>query len=54
MRHYGVFNNITQIKIKKDRIQFNTLGEEFIMFMVYMVEGVFNGERVIFGKILEY
>lgn len=38
------------LKIKKDRIQFNTLGEEFIMFMVYMVEGVFNGERVIFGK----
>lgn len=38
------------LKIKKDRNQFSTLGEEIIMFGVHLLESFFNGERVIFGK----
>ena len=38
------------LKIKKDRIQFNTLGEELIMFCVHMLESIFDGERTFFGK----
>lgn len=38
------------LKIKKDRNQFSTLGEEIIMFCVHLLESFFDGERVIFGK----
>ena len=38
------------LKIKKDRIQFNTLGEEIIMFGVHMLENFFDGNRVFFGR----
>ena len=38
------------LKIKKDRNQFSTLGEEIIMFCVHLLESFFDGERVIFGR----
>lgn len=38
------------LKIKKDRIQFNTLGEELILFGVHMLESFFDGNRVFLGK----
>ena len=37
------------LKIKKDRIQFSTLGEELIMFGVHIIESIFDGEREFFG-----
>ena len=38
------------LKIKKDRNQFSTLGEEIIMFGVHLLEGFFDGERVVLGR----
>ena len=38
------------LKIKKDRLQFDTLGNEFIMFIVHLLEGFFDGERVFLGR----
>ena len=38
------------LKIKKDRNQFSTLGEEIIMFGVHLLESFFDGERVILGR----
>lgn len=38
------------LKIKKDRNQFSTLGEEIIMFAVHLLESFFDGERVVLGR----
>jgi hypothetical protein len=38
------------LKIKKDRNQFSTLGEEIIMFGVHLLESFFDGERVVLGR----
>jgi len=38
------------LKIKKDRLQFDTMGNELIMFIVHLLEGFFDGERVFLGR----
>ena len=38
------------LKIKKDRLSFNSLGEEVLMFLVHILEGVFDGERIFFNR----
>ena len=38
------------LKIKKDRLSFNSLGEEILMFLVHILEGIFDGERIFFNR----
>ena len=38
------------LKIKKDRSQFSTMGEEILLFFVHLLENVFDGKTTYFGK----
>jgi hypothetical protein len=38
------------LKIKKDRAQFSTMGEEILLFFVHLLENVFDGKTTYFGK----
>ena len=38
------------LKIKKDRAQFSTMGEEILLFFVHLLENVLDGKTTYFGK----